>query len=121
VSRSTQAQRTRDWWYSSGHLYEVYFQPIYLGAPGDDPPLGMLALGQEINRDVAAEVAHVADSQVVFYFGDAIIAATISAREEDALEKLGSHTVRYGWSGRIFWPPQWTWPRKRPNRCGWWC
>ena len=52
--------KSLQWWYTGGHLYEVYLEPIYFGPSSSDVPLGVVAVGYEINDVVAGErAAHV--------------------------------------------------------------
>src|SRR5208283_5633732 len=54
------------WWFGAGHLYEVFLQPIFFGAPAHGTLLGVLAVGYEIDDQVARDVGQVAASQVAF-------------------------------------------------------
>jgi len=46
-------RQSRDWWFGSGHLYEVYLQPIYFGSPLNQVLLGVLATGFEVDQRLA--------------------------------------------------------------------
>jgi signal transduction histidine kinase len=52
------------WWFASGHLYEVFLAPIYFGPKSTNSVLGTMAVGYEINQTVAHELARVASGQV---------------------------------------------------------
>ncbi len=80
------------WWFGAGHLYEVFIQPIYFGAPGRSTALGVLAGGYEIDGQVAADVARVATSQVAFQYGGAIAVSTLSPAQESELVRHWSRT-----------------------------
>ena len=68
LRRSVIRGESRDWWYGSGRLFEVFLQPIYFGSPDDNTPIGLLAVGYEIDDATAADVSRVASSQVVFLY-----------------------------------------------------
>ncbi len=75
------------WWFGAGHLYEVFIQAIYFGAPGQSTELGVMAVGYEIDDRVAADVARVAASQVAFRYGDSIAVSTLMPEQESELVK----------------------------------
>ncbi len=86
LNHSLSLTAERQWWFVSGHLYEMSFQPIYFGPSASDRPLGILALGSEINERVAQDVSRIADSQVAFWFGGTVVASTIAPnRREDLM------------------------------------
>ncbi len=74
--RSLQAERSRDWWYGDGRLFEVFLQPVYFGASEDNTIIGILALGYEIDTSVAMDVSRVAAGQVAFWYGKNLVAGT---------------------------------------------
>lgn len=78
LRHSLQSGEPRDWWLGNGHLYEVFLQPIYFGSPNDNMPLGVLAVGYEIDDRVASEVSRVASSEVAFHYGGALVVSTLS-------------------------------------------
>jgi signal transduction histidine kinase len=73
------------WWYGAGHLYEVFLQPIYFGRAGEDHILGYVALGYEIDDQVAQAVRRVSASQVAFRYGDFIVRSTLNPSQETEL------------------------------------
>lgn len=66
----------RKWWLVGDHLYEVFLQPIYFGAPSNRQSLGLLGLGYEIDDQVAVDIGKVAASQVAFEYQGKIIASS---------------------------------------------
>lgn len=79
----------KQWWFISGHLYRVSFQPIYFGRSSDERLLGVLALGYEINDGIAREVSRITGSQVAFLYGESIVATTINATaQQDFLHSI---------------------------------
>lgn len=87
LHRALSRGENRDWWYGKGHLYEVFIQPIYFGSPTDDSPLGVLALGYEIDSRVAEEVSRIASSQVAFLYDQAIVVSTLASSEQAELAR----------------------------------
>src|SRR5437763_1361367 len=81
LDRSLLVSSSKQWWFVGGHLYEVFFQPIYFGPSTGNRVLGVLALGYEINGQVAKDVSRITGSHVAFLYGDSVVAGTIvSAR-----------------------------------------
>jgi signal transduction histidine kinase len=85
LTRSLGTGENRDWWFGGGHLYEVFLQPIYFGSPQDNTVLGILALGYEINNDVAEQVSRIASSQVAFQYGKTVVVSTLSPGQQEEL------------------------------------
>ncbi len=106
LQRSLQQDEPGHWWFSGGHLYEVFLQPIYFGTPAENRLLGVLAIGYEIDERVAQEVGRLSASQVAFRYGDSVVATTLSPRQEAELIRqienpsgraaLGSESIQLG-------------------------
>src|SRR5438105_14734933 len=90
MKRSLEIDQPSFWWYGSGHLYQVFLQPIYFGRPQDGSVLGLLGVGHEISDSVASEVSRVASSQVTFFYGDKLIASTVPSGRQAELAKAGT-------------------------------
>ncbi|MFN7982701.1 MAG: HAMP domain-containing sensor histidine kinase [Vicinamibacterales bacterium] len=75
----------RDWWFGGDHLFQVFLQPISFGGPEDGSTLGLLAVGYEVNADIARDVGRAADSEVAFAYGDHIVVSTIAGAGPDLL------------------------------------
>ena len=65
-----------------GHLYEVWIQPIYFGAPSRNATIGLLAVGHEIDERAAENFGNIASSEVAFNFGDTPIASTLNPAQQ---------------------------------------
>ncbi|PYV18424.1 MAG: two-component sensor histidine kinase [Acidobacteria bacterium] len=78
----------RDWWYGGNHLYEVFFQPLYFGSARDGSPLGVLAVGYEINGRLAADVSRIASCQVAFRYGNSVVVSTLPPDKKAQLAEL---------------------------------
>ncbi len=78
LSRALKQGENRDWWFGGNHLYEVFLQPIYFGSPRNGVPLGVLAVGYEIDKRIAQEVGQIASSQVAFRYGNTVVVSTLS-------------------------------------------
>jgi len=87
LHRSLVSGETRDWWFGGGHLFEVFIQPIYSGAPPDSRLLGVLAVGYEIDNRVAEDVRRVASSQVAFRYGQTVVVSTLSTSQRKELAR----------------------------------
>jgi signal transduction histidine kinase/CheY-like chemotaxis protein len=82
---SLQKEAPRSWWFGGGHLYEVWIQPIYLGAEAKDSTLGYLAVGHEIDERAAQDFSKIASSDVVFRWGDTFVASTLTSAQQAEL------------------------------------
>lgn len=65
------------WWFVGNHLYEVFLKPIYLPAAGDSI-VGSVAVGYEINDQVASDVSRIAASKVAILCQGKLVASTLS-------------------------------------------
>lgn len=83
--RSMQQEEQGYWWFGEGHLYEVFLQPIYFGARGENRPLGVLAVGHQIDDRVAKEVSRVASSQVAVRYENSLVVSTLPTEQETEL------------------------------------
>jgi signal transduction histidine kinase len=73
------------WWFGGGHLYEVFLQPISFGSAAEGSALGVLAIGYEVDEQLAREVSRIAGSEVSITFGDSAIVSTLRPSQESAL------------------------------------
>ena len=83
------------WWMGGQHLYEVFMRPIYFGPALKDSVLGFVVVGYEIDERVASQISRIANSQVVFSYGETVITSTLNQQLEAELanQKLsGSNT-----------------------------
>jgi signal transduction histidine kinase len=80
-------QGPEHWWFGARHLYEVFLKPIYFGPAAEHRLLGFLVIGYEIDDRVASQVSRIAASQVVFYYGDAIVRSTLTPAQEAELAR----------------------------------
>jgi signal transduction histidine kinase len=107
IARSLGTGETRDWWFGNGHLFEVFLQPIYFGSPSDHSPMGILALGFEIDQKVAADVSRVASSQVAFRYQKNLVASTVPASQTSELTRSMEHfRASNGQAGQIQLGPE---------------
>jgi len=73
------------WWLGERRLYQAFVQPIYRGSRTEGTLLGFLVIGYEIDDRLAGAVSKVAGSQVVFSFGNEIVATTVPAERRQGL------------------------------------
>ncbi len=85
MTRSLVNGESSDWWFGGGHLFEVFFQPIYSGAPEDKRLMGILAVGYEVDRRVAEDAGRVASSRVAFGYEGNLVVATVAASQRASL------------------------------------
>lgn len=65
------------WWYSEGSLYWVFLRPITIGAGNEKRQIGWIAVGYQVDKTVAEQLAAVARSQIVLVTGNRVIASTV--------------------------------------------
>jgi signal transduction histidine kinase len=87
LRHSLERRESQNWWFGGGHLYEVYIQPIYFGAPSQNLTIGLLAVGHEVNERAAKEFASIASSEVAFNIGDTLVASTLGRAEQSELAR----------------------------------
>lgn len=80
--RSLSEEDSSHWWYGNHHLYQTFVQPVYFGSKTDGSLLGFLIIGYEIDNRLAGEISKVSASQVIFSYGDEIVATTLPAEQE---------------------------------------
>ena len=66
------------WWFAGGHLYEVFLERIYSGPRADNSVLGVVAVGYEINDQVARQVSRIAASEVAIVCQSRLVVSTLS-------------------------------------------
>ena len=79
--------KSRDWWFADGHLFQVFLKPISFGAGPDSAQIGVLALGFEVDQDIARSVARVASSEVAFEYDGRIVVTTVRAAQRADLDR----------------------------------
>jgi signal transduction histidine kinase len=82
LKKSLGSDQVSFWWYGAGHLYQVFLQPIYFGAPNNGSILGILGVGHEISQALASDVGRVATSEVAFFYGNKLIVSTMQPGQE---------------------------------------
>jgi hypothetical protein len=93
LRQSIEREGSRDWWFGSGHLYEVWIQPIYVGEPSPDrKTLGFMAVGREIDARAAKEFSMWMSAEVAFQCDDTITASTLSDAQQNELQRYLSRS-----------------------------
>ncbi|MGE0451308.1 MAG: PAS domain-containing sensor histidine kinase [Vicinamibacterales bacterium] len=77
IDRFVATGAMRDWWFGGGHLFQVFLQPISVGSGDDGYPIGLLAVGYEVDGGVARDVGRLADGEVAFAYGGSLVVATV--------------------------------------------
>ena len=81
--RSLNEEDSSHWWFDAHHLYQTFMQPVYFGSKTEGGLLGFLVIGYEIDDRLAREVGKVSASQVVFSYGDEIVATTLTPSQAE--------------------------------------
>jgi signal transduction histidine kinase len=87
LKRSLDQGEDTAWWYANGQLYWVFLRPITAGTESNKEPLGVVALGYQVDSTVAGQLALVPGSQIVLATGDTVIASTLSADQGTELQR----------------------------------
>ena len=87
--RSLEKGDAHDWWFGGNRLFEVWIQPIYFGPASENSTIGYLAVGHEIDPQVARDFGNIAASDVVFYCGDTLVASTLRSDQQNEILALG--------------------------------
>jgi len=85
IRRYLEGGESHDWWFGGGHLFQVFFEPIYFGSSDSGHPIGILAVGYEIDPSVAADVTRVASCSVAFGYEKNLVISTVPASQRAAL------------------------------------
>lgn len=87
---SLEDARSEDWWFGEGELFQVFFEPIYLGPATEGVPLGLVGVGFRIDEQLARDIAGVASGEVAFHYGGSLVVTTILP---DHAVVLGKHVL----------------------------
>jgi signal transduction histidine kinase len=85
LDRSFSRGEDAAWWYGDGQLYRVFLRPVLAGADQNIKPLGLIAVGYQIDSSVAERLALVAGSDIALTTGNKVIASTLAPAEESQL------------------------------------
>jgi signal transduction histidine kinase len=97
LQRSIASGEAKDWWHVGGRLFQVFLQPIYFGSADENVPIGLLAVGYEIDDRVASDISRVSASQVAFGYGNSLVVSTVQAQQRDELVRaIGRLTAQGG-------------------------
>ncbi|MDE3110787.1 MAG: HAMP domain-containing protein [Acidobacteriota bacterium] len=75
------------WWYADGQLYRVSLHPIMAGDGPNVKPLGLIAVGYQIDSSVAERLALLAGSDIALTTGNRVIASTLPPAGENQLAR----------------------------------
>ncbi|MDT8067888.1 MAG: ATP-binding protein [Terriglobia bacterium] len=93
------------WWYDNGLLYWVFIRPITAGSGPNEKQLGLIASGYQVDDSFADQLARGAGGQIALATNGNVIASTLSAEEQQALQvhlrlaktsDIGSEEIRLG-------------------------
>lgn len=82
------------WWFTGGHLYEVFLKTIYFGPSANNSVLGVVAIGYEFNDQLARQVSQIAASEVAIVCQGALVASTLNpAQAAEFVGYVHQHNV----------------------------
>ena len=82
--RSLKEEDSSHWWFGSHHLYQTFIQPVYFGSSTNGSLLGFVVIGYQIDDRLAREISKVSASQVAFFYGDEIVATTLTSTQSQS-------------------------------------
>jgi len=85
IRAALEQERSMDWWLESGHLFQVWIQPIYFGEAAENAVTGYLAVGYEISDGTAQDFRNVGSSEIVFQAGGQVVAGTLGPVDRQKL------------------------------------
>lgn len=85
MERSLEAGEAHDWWFGAGHLFQVFLEPIYIGDPKRGHAIGVLAVGYEVDANVAGDVTRAASSSVGFGYEKRLVISTVPPPQQSDL------------------------------------
>src|SRR5205807_2658972 len=88
LKRSYDMGEDASWWYDDGRLYWVFLHPITSGAGSTLRPLGILAVGYQVDAAVAQQLSIAAGgNQIALITSDTVIASTLPATDEAEIQR----------------------------------
>jgi signal transduction histidine kinase len=87
LKRSSDVGEDASWWYDDGRLYWVFLHPITSGAGSTIQPLGLLAVGYQVDSAVAQQLSVAANNQIALATSDTVIASTLPTRDAAELQR----------------------------------
>jgi signal transduction histidine kinase len=89
LNKSLLSGNNTDWWFVGGHLYHVFLETIYFGTGADNVPMGLLAMGFEVDAQRAQDVSRAAAGSVAFRYGDQLVVSTLPQQQSAQMMKEG--------------------------------
>ena len=90
MMRESQNAQAARWWYSEGRLYWVFLRPMTIGGGPEQRQVGWIAVGYQVDRTVAEQLAAVARSQIVLATSNRVIASTLAVDDSVLRDVLAS-------------------------------
>ena len=87
LKRSIEQGEDASWWYDNGRLYEVFLRTITRGVGPNAQELGFLVIGYQVDSTVAEHMAMEANNHIALATGDRLIASTLPAKDEAAMQR----------------------------------
>jgi signal transduction histidine kinase/CheY-like chemotaxis protein len=77
--------RSSDWWFDDGHLYQVELQPIGPAGTKKGTQSAMVVVGQELDERSVRDLGRLLSSEVAFRYGGRTVASTLDPLQESEL------------------------------------
>ena len=77
--------RSSDWWFEDGHVYQVELQTIGPASTGKRPQAGTVVVGQELDERGVRDLGRILSSEVAFRYGGRTVASTLDPLQESEL------------------------------------
>jgi signal transduction histidine kinase len=82
------------WWFDHGRLYWFFFHQLRAGAMQEARDLGVIAIGYEVNKGLAARLASTSRSEIAIIAGQDVIASTIPISSHTQLRPADPDSAR---------------------------
>jgi signal transduction histidine kinase/CheY-like chemotaxis protein len=77
--------RSSDWWFDDGRLYQVELQPIGPAGTSTNSQAGTVAVGQELDQRGVRDLGRILSSEVAFRYKGLTVASTLDPLQENEL------------------------------------
>jgi signal transduction histidine kinase len=77
--------RSSDWWFDDGRLYQVELQPIGPAGTATNSHAGTVAVGQELDQRGVRDLGRILSSEVAFRYKGRTVASTLDPLQENEL------------------------------------
>ncbi len=97
LTRSIARRDTSGWWFGGKNLYQVVLQPFYEHPSGKKDLEGYVVIGRRVDDRAAKNLAKIANSEIIFRYGNEIASSTLPALNPSEL----AHEIQNTSNGQV--------------------